>query len=53
MAMTLSRTVPMGVSVGIGGVGVRRRVGVAVGRAGRCRRPVQMQANDIHAVHIA
>lgn len=50
--MTLSLTVPMGVSVGIG-VGVRMRVGVAVGRAGRCRRPVQMQANDIHAVHIA
>lgn len=50
--MTLSLTVPMGVSVGIG-VGVRMRVGVAVGRAGRCWRPVQMQANDIHAVHIA
>lgn len=49
--MTLTLTVPVGVCIG---VGVRMRVGgVAVGRAGRCRRPVQMQANDIHAVHIA
>jgi len=36
----------VGVSIGV-------RMGVAVGRAGRrYRRPVQMQANDIHAVYI-